>query len=70
MAASKKPVPLYPGYAELKSIDFNQYQELKQFLASGESWWKQHWHWGQEFLSYIGCLTNMGTFFNEYNLSY
>lgn len=54
MAAVPKPIALYPAYTELKSIDFREYQDLKQFLDSGESWWIHHWNWGREFLSYVG----------------
>lgn len=54
MATIPKPIALYPAYSELKSIDFNEYQDLKQFLDSGESWWIHHWNWGREFLSYVG----------------
>lgn len=54
MAKIPDPIALYPTYDELKDVNFTEYQELKSFLDSGESWWLQHWHWGQEFLSYIG----------------
>ncbi len=52
--AIPKPVPLYPTYADLKDVDFREYQELKSFLESGEPWWITHWQWGQKFLSYVG----------------
>ncbi len=48
------PVPLYPTYDELKDFHAESYPDLETFLQSGESWWRVHWHWGQEFLSYIG----------------
>jgi site-specific recombinase XerD len=60
--AIPKPVPLYPAYDDLKDIDFSEYQELTQFLESGESWWMKHWRWGQEFLSYIGRNKSEHTF--------
>lgn len=52
--ATPNPVPLYPAYIGLKDLEFDEFPELKQFLESGEPWWLAHWHWGQEFLSYIG----------------
>lgn len=52
MAANNpKPVALFPAYSELKSLDFDEYKDLKQFLESGETWWLNHWNWGLEFLS-------------------
>lgn len=54
MPPKPKPVPLFPGYAELKDLDFAEYQELKAYLDTGEPWWMGHWQWGREFLSYIG----------------
>ena len=58
----ERPVPLYPTYAELKDFNFESYLQLKEFLNSGESWWLNHWHWGQEFLSYIGRNKSDHTF--------
>jgi len=52
--ATAKPVALYPTYAELKDLRFGDYPDLKRFLESGESWWMNHWLWGQEFLNYTG----------------
>lgn len=49
-----KPVALYPTYTGLKDFSFDEYPDLRRFLQSGESWWLPHWHWGQEFLDYIG----------------
>jgi site-specific recombinase XerD len=60
--STRKPVPLYPTYGDLKDINFSEYRELKQFLESGESWWMTHWHWGLEFLSYIGRNKSEHTF--------
>ncbi len=57
-----KPTPLYPIYADFKDFRFDEYPELKQFLDSGESWWIRHWHWGQEFLNYIGRNKSDHTF--------
>nr|WP_029249684.1 tyrosine-type recombinase/integrase [Microbulbifer agarilyticus] len=48
------PVPLYPTYSELNNLSFNDYPDLHRFIQDGESWWMPHWHWGQEFLDYIG----------------
>ncbi|BFM07290.1 tyrosine-type recombinase/integrase [Halioxenophilus aromaticivorans] len=57
-----KPIALYPAFTELKSIDFGEYKDLKQFLESGESWWQIHWTWGREFLSYVGRNKSAHTF--------
>ncbi len=63
MAANNpKPVALFPAYSELKSLDFGEYKDLKQFLDSGETWWLNHWHWGLEYLSYIGRNKSEHTF--------
>lgn len=63
MAANNpKPVALFPAYSELKSLDFDEYKDLKQFLDSGETWWLNHWNWGLEFLSYIGRNKSEHTF--------
>lgn len=52
--AIPKPVPLYPTYESLKDFDFREYEELKSFLDSNDSWCTQHWLWAREFLSYTG----------------
>ncbi|MEQ3692177.1 MAG: site-specific integrase [Thalassolituus sp.] len=57
-----KPIALYPAFSELKSLDFGEYIDLKQFLESGESWWQNHWVWGREFLSYVGRNKSAHTF--------
>ncbi|ABD81228.1 tyrosine-type recombinase/integrase [Saccharophagus degradans] len=57
-----KPVALFPAHPELKSLDFGEYKDLKQFLDSGETWWQTHWSWGREFLSYIGRNKSEHTF--------
>ncbi|MEJ2754765.1 MAG: site-specific integrase, partial [Gammaproteobacteria bacterium] len=57
-----KPMPLYPTYSELKTLRFDEYPELKAFLESGEPWCLNHWHWGQEFLLYIGRNKSEHTF--------
>jgi len=63
MAANfPKPIALFPAYSELKSLDFGEYKDLKQFLDSGEAWWQTHWTWGREFLSYIGRNKSEHTF--------
>lgn len=56
------PIPLFPTYAELKEFDARQYLELKSFLDSGEQWWPKLWHWGEEFLLYIGRNKSEHTF--------
>lgn len=60
--AIPKPTPLYPTHIELKDFRFDAYSELHSFLTSGETWWLQHWHWGQEFLHYIGRNKSVHTF--------
>ncbi|MBN48491.1 MAG: integrase [Spongiibacteraceae bacterium] len=60
--AIPKPVPLYPIYAELQDIRFDEFPDLKDFLESGESWWPTHWRWGKEFLTYIGRNKSEHTF--------
>ncbi len=57
-----KPVALYPAASELKSLDFALYRDLKEFLDSGDTWWKTHWLWGCEFLSYVGRNKSEHTF--------
>lgn len=52
--STPSPQPLYPVYDALRSINLDDYPELHAFLQSGESWWLQHWHWGKDFLLYIG----------------
>lgn len=52
--SNPKPFPLFPTYVELKDFDWFSYSELKQILADGDVWWKEHWDWGKEFLLYIG----------------
>ncbi|MFL0799462.1 MAG: site-specific integrase [Agarilytica sp.] len=60
--AIPKPVALYPVYAEFQNLDFSEYPDLKGFIDSGETWWNRHWHWGLEFLSYIGRNKSGHTF--------
>ena len=61
-STTPKPVALYPAFSELQLVDFNEYRDLKHFLDSGEPWWKTHWAWGREFLSYIGRNKSEHTF--------
>ncbi len=56
------PIALFPGFPEIKTLDFSEYGELKLFLKTGEPWWQTHWHWGQEFLDYIGRNKSEHTF--------
>ncbi|WP_116364111.1 tyrosine-type recombinase/integrase [Parahaliea mediterranea] len=60
--AIPKPVPLYPTHDSLKHLDFRDYPDLRTFLAAGDSWWMNHWLWGQEFLLYIGRNKSEHTF--------
>lgn len=61
-ATHPKPIALYPAYSELKSVDFDEYKDLKLFLESGEPWRQTHWNWGREFLNYIGRNKSEHTF--------
>lgn len=49
-----QPVPLFPTAVELQELDWSDYPDLKAYLDTGPTWWLQHWHWGCNFLSYIG----------------
>ncbi len=60
--AHPKPTALYPPYEGFQSFDFRDYQELKQFLDSGDAWWMTHWAWGKEFLTYVGRNKSEHTF--------
>jgi integrase len=62
MPSEPRPYPLFPSYDELDHLKFDEYRELKSFLESGESWWSEHWQWGQAFLSYIGRNKSEHTF--------
>lgn len=60
--AAPKPTPLFPKYDELSELRIEDYPALARFLDEGEDWWKQHWHWGQAFLNYIGRNKSENTF--------
>lgn len=62
MAQIPAPVPLYPLSDDLAKLNLADYPELAQFLTSGPDWWRCHWSWGQEFLSYIGRNKSAHTF--------
>jgi site-specific recombinase XerD len=47
-------LPLYPTYPELTDFDCNDYPQLKSFFESGQTWRRQHWRWGADFLKYVG----------------
>ncbi len=57
-----KPSALYPTYDSLVNMVLNDYPSLKGFLESEESWWMNHWLWGQEFLKYVGRNKSTHTF--------
>lgn len=38
------------------------FPSLTNFLCSGDTWWFQHWHWGLEFLQYVGRNKSEHTF--------
>lgn len=60
--AIAKPAALFPVYEGFKDFNYDEYPELKQFLASGATWWTAHWTWGREFLTYIGRNKSEHTF--------
>ncbi len=60
--AIPKPVPLYPTYKELKDVQLNEFPDVAALLADADSWKAKAWHWGQEFLSYIGRNKSEHTF--------
>ena len=47
-------VPLYPTLSEIKHFSFENYPEVKQFIQLKQNWCLTHWHWGADFLNYIG----------------
>jgi site-specific recombinase XerD len=59
-----RPIPLYPTNNALKDIDLKEYPELEHFLHDDidQPWRLQHWHWGLEFLKYIGRNKSEHTF--------
>lgn len=48
------PVPLYPILNEIQAINLADFPEVDAFLDEDESWRRQHWAWGLEFLKYVG----------------
>jgi len=65
--AIPKPIPLYPSYSEIqkliKSADtLSDYPELELFLNSKIDGLKTTWHWGLNFLAYIGRNKSEHTF--------
>ena len=49
-----QPTPLFPTLPELQSLALKDYPLLHDFITSGPDWRFQHWHWGKDFLLYIG----------------
>jgi len=56
------PVPLIPAQDHLKSLQLDDYPELKQFLNSGPNWRLTHWQWAVDFLRYIARSKSEHTF--------
>lgn len=56
------PVPLYPLSEELLKLNLADYPDLASFLDSGDAWWRNHWSWGLDFLSYVGRNKSGHTF--------
>lgn len=56
-----KPMPLYPGYAELAHMSLRDYPQLNELLESDASF-KLHWSWGKKFLCYTGRNKSEHTF--------
>lgn len=59
---NQAPHPLYPIYEELENIDLNEFPTLTAFLNDGAEWWLEHWHWGREYLQYIGRNKSENTY--------
>jgi len=57
-----KPVPLYPSYVDLLAFDFEDYPELDALFKSENSWWLEHFKWGQSFLEYTGRNKSIHTY--------
>jgi len=57
-----KPLPLYPTYDLLRKIKLDEYPELLAFFNHSPDWYLQHWHWGLDFLAYIGRNKSEHTF--------
>ena len=51
-----KPLPLFPTHNELKQIALTDYLTVHAFLTEPDApaWRLQHWHWGVDFLKYMG----------------
>ena len=60
--AVPKPVALFPTLKEIKSVNFDEFVDLKSFLDDGPEWRMQHWLWGQKFLSYISRTKSEHTY--------
>lgn len=60
--AIPKPLPLFPVYGELKEIDLSAYPDVSGFFSDADPWKLQTWHWGLDFLSYIGRNKSEHTF--------
>lgn len=54
--ATAKPIPLFPTYEQLSTLQMDDYPQLKAFLDDNENaeWFNSHWSWGKDFLMYIG----------------
>lgn len=52
--AIRKPLPLFPTYAELKELRLTDYPQLNAYLEKSADWIKQHWSWANKYLLYIG----------------
>ncbi|MCH2159540.1 MAG: site-specific integrase [Oleiphilaceae bacterium] len=57
-----KPFPLFPTYDELKDVRLDDFPELNTYLEKSDKWKRNAWHWGQEFLSYIGRNKSQHTY--------
>ncbi len=48
------PIPLYPVLDEIQSLNLAEFPEVDAFLNEDQTWRRQHWAWGLEFLKYVG----------------
>jgi len=56
----KKPIPLYPTFENLKSMQLLEYKNIISLLK--EPWHKEHWSWGKSFLEYVGRNKSKNTY--------
>lgn len=55
-------IPLFPTYAELNELRFEDYPQLADFFAKQPKWFEIHWQWGKSFLEYTGRNKSIHTY--------